>query len=259
MRASKDGFLGPGVYVARGDRNIRGLNNNGDGISHYANPHISRIAPDGPMYPMRQSQWDELAGRGEVGAFTQRLREDGYVGMYISDAPPGSAYDEGVIFEGRHARVQPPESAPHGYITGPDGVRRPAQPPAGRLSPERSFVDTEIPTEIPRHRGARRLAFSDDTGEIVYRQLDKDTWQVGSQFVAEPNQGHGIALYEELIRRAREAGVRVIRSDGYVVPDARRVYDALTRRGYVVTGPQKIAGEPVYWVSTRAPSPPQQP
>lgn len=47
------------------------------------------------------------------------------------------------------------------------------------------------------------------------------------------NQQQGVALYEELVRRADAEGLPVI-ADRNVSPDARRVYDALERRGYQV-------------------------
>ncbi len=80
-------------------------------------------------------------------------------------------------------------------------------------------------------------ALSDDVGGFLeYAPVSSDVWRVNrSQMpAAHRRQGRGVALYEDLIRRARENGVASIVSDRTVSADAARVYGSLRRRGYQV-------------------------
>jgi GNAT superfamily N-acetyltransferase len=142
----------------------------------------------------------------------------------------------------------PPPRAPDAGGAGP---RRFEAVPLSDGSAGERFTDSEL----PRQGGARRLALSDGAGNLDYRPSEggEGSWRVASSFVDEPQRGtgRGLALYEELLRRAREAGVQTVQSDGYVSADARRIYDALERRGYKVT---RWQGEltPEFRVSTRS-------
>lgn len=78
---------------------------------------------------------------------------------------------------------------------------------------------------------------SEPMGNIEYFPTNAQTWRVNYSTVdpALRGQRQGVALYEELVRRARDAGVQRLDSDITVTTDAARVYDALQRRGYAVT------------------------
>lgn len=95
--------------------------------------------------------------------------------------------------------------------------------------------------QAPVTDGVQELASFDPAsgnviGRMEYRPREDGSWQVTYASVDPALQGRkeGIALYEELIQRARAAGVRRLTSDVTVSPDAARVYDALERRGYRV-------------------------
>ena len=84
--------------------------------------------------------------------------------------------------------------------------------------------------------GLRRLG--SDEAYIDYRaEPYAEEWFVTHQQIDDPamrGQGLGVSAYEELIGRAREAGASAVVSDTRVSGDARRVYEALRRRGYSV-------------------------
>jgi len=70
-------------------------------------------------------------------------------------------------------------------------------------------------------------------GGRVQGQVSGDTLQITFAEVDEPGQGVGVELYSRLIDEAHSRGLRVV-SDVTVEASAVRVYEALTRRGYVV-------------------------
>lgn len=80
------------------------------------------------------------------------------------------------------------------------------------------------------------LRLSDDIGSVMRVWPKPAGWEIITADVpkAMRGQGHGIALYEEIIRLARQAGSPRILSDTVVSPDAARVYESLRRRGYSV-------------------------
>jgi GNAT superfamily N-acetyltransferase len=76
----------------------------------------------------------------------------------------------------------------------------------------------------------------DAIGYMEYKPRNDGSWMVRYTSV-DPlvrGQGNGVALYEELIRRARASGATRIVSDAHVSDDAQNVYAALRRRGYDV-------------------------
>lgn len=54
-------------------------------------------------------------------------------------------------------------------------------------------------------------------------------------------QGNGVALYDGLLRKLFEIGAPAVTSDNSVSADARKIYEALSRRGYVVQRNQNAA------------------
>lgn len=115
-----------------------------------------------------------------------------------------------------------PRSDVYISLSGEAIAPRPTPPP---------FVDTPL----RGYRNTRSLRSSDDMAGIQYT-AGQNRWRVDNA-VVEPHlrgQGRGVALYEELINRARAAGVPEIISDTEVTEDALNVYRALQRRGYDV-------------------------
>ena len=71
-------------------------------------------------------------------------------------------------------------------------------------------------------------------------------------------RGFGVALYKKFIDEQLAAG-RVVHSDAAVAPEARRVYEALERRGYNVITQPAVKGErgKAAYIVTRAPESPE--
>jgi len=180
-----------------------------DKVAHYADllaqsePPPIMIARDA-----RNGAWDVIDGNHRLEVMRAAGRRE---------IP---AMDATGAFKGRYVSsdAMPPKAAPR--RTGPDAG--PVQ--GGRLP------DTDI------GGGLRRLG--SDEAYIDYRaEPYAEEWFVTHQQIDDPamrGQGLGVSAYEELIGRAREAGASAVVSDTRVSGDARRVYEALRRRGYSV-------------------------
>jgi len=102
-------------------------------------------------------------------------------------------------------------------------------------------------------RSLSELRSADDAGSIAYRKSPfEDAWMIDSAEVAPELRGQGLGreLYQELIDRARNSGISRVDSDAIVSPEARRVWEALRRRGYQVSEGDPYMGQPAYSVLT---------
>ncbi|MGH6970469.1 MAG: GNAT family N-acetyltransferase, partial [Caulobacteraceae bacterium] len=69
-----------------------------------------------------------------------------------------------------------------------------------------------------------------------YVEDDGKTWRIRGSGLPSSARGRGlgVSMYEALVRKAFAEGATEVRSDNEVSGDARRVYEALQRRGYTV-------------------------
>lgn len=102
-------------------------------------------------------------------------------------------------------------------------------------------------------RSLRELRYADGAGSIAYKQSPfESAWAVEASEVAPAMRGQGLGreMYQELIDRARASGMTRVDSDMIVSPEARRVWEALQRRGYQVSRGDPHMGQPAYSVMT---------
>lgn len=211
-------------------------------------PLFGRVSPEAPRTPpgagaVQQSAdldhvryWVERYGGGAEGEakairdYTDDLSQAGWRRQQDLRARIAAIQD------GSYRRGAPNNLSPRVEEAFPELYRPSSRAPDGNTSAgvqaprETGFTDEPV-----RGRGSTRiLSNNDGSGALTYNAYPNGVWQVRESGLdaAQRGKGRGVALYEELLRRAREAGVREIVSDTTLTQDALHVYDALQRRGY---------------------------